>query len=221
MIKYEGYWNSVRKTIYRVMVDEKINCFDARFLVDSGAICSLILLFTLFKSKGVWDIGPSPTIGLTGINSSSSMDLICNFTFIPGAHITKDFRACMRQRPDFNVRFNMHIQYNVEVFKTKRRILPDFIIEPLSNTDYYCLADPAQIQKSEDPLYIHGIIGEHMIPLLDETHIIKITNNEISLTRGQFGDVIHGRSHFVIYPWQESELKIKEDGEIDAAEQDL
>lgn len=208
MVVYNGYWNTVRKTIVGLLEDKNGKQFQVRLLVDSGATVSIILMHTLYMTRGEWDMGQTPKIILQGINAQSLCHMMARIKFCPGPHVSQSFRQKMNIRDDFGVYMNFHIQNEIEVFKTYKRNLPDDVGEAISRASL-TLADPEQLAPGNDMLYIHGIIGEDQIHELDETIIQHVGNEGMKATRSKFGDILHGRSHYIKFPYGSNGLELK------------
>lgn len=208
MVKYEGFWNTVRKTVVGNLEDRNGNSYQVRLLVDSGATVSLLLLHTLYISRGEWDIGQTPTITLHGINAPSICDLMVKAKFTPSNHLSKEFRTSVGITDNFSVPMKFHIQKGVEVFKTYKHALPEYI-QALLKDPSISLADPEQNAPGDDVLYIHGIIGEDQINELEETSISKVGKEGMKVTRSYYGDILHGRSHFIYFPYETTGLELK------------
>ena len=78
--------------------------------------------------------------------------------FIPGSHISKDFKTQMGMPVNFGAKLQFYIQNDVWVYKSYKRELPDEILTELRKPEYV-LADPEQAMEGDDNLYVHGIIG--------------------------------------------------------------
>jgi hypothetical protein len=213
MVKYEGYWSTVRKTVVGDLVDKNGTKFPVRYLVDSGSTVTLMPMHCLYMSRGDWDYCQTPKITMQGINAASICDLMVEAKFIPGDHVTSAFREKTKVPNDFSINLQFHVQKGVEIFKCYKRELPDAVRQKLLS-DEFCLADPEQAQEGCDNLYIHGIIGEDVIHEMEETQITKVSEAGMRTTRTYFGDLLHGRSQFIRFPYKTGGLEMKEEQEF-------
>jgi hypothetical protein len=172
----------------------------------------------LYTTRGEWDFAQTPKITMQGINSSSICDMMFEARFIPGEHITSEYKSLMKVPEDFGVTMQFHIQKSIESFKGFKRELPDDVRTELQSSKF-CLADPNQAEDGCDTLIIHGIIGEDMINELEESTITKIGDKGLKVTRTLFGDIIHGKSHHIKFPYRVGGLELKEEQEFAANEE--
>jgi hypothetical protein len=166
-------------------------------------------------TRGEWDIGQTPKISMQGINASSICDLMLEAKFIPGNHITPEFLSNVGVPANFGIPMQFHIQRGVEVFKGYKRQLPEDVRKELAKSTF-CLADPAQAEEGDDVLLIHGIIGEDMINEIDESVITKVGKVGMKVTRSLFGDLVHGRSHYISFPYNSGGVRMKDDQDFSA-----
>jgi hypothetical protein len=147
---------------------------------------------------------------MQGINASSVCDLMVEAQFVPGDHITQEFRKEAGIPVNFGTTMQFHVQRGVSSFKCYKRQLPDDVRRELLQPSF-CLADPEQSAEGEELLLIHGIIGEDMINEMDESKISKVGAVGIKTTRTLFGDLVHGKSHFIQFPYEKGGLKMTEE----------
>jgi hypothetical protein len=169
----------------------------------------MILMHALFLTKGEWDVGITPKLYMHGINAVSVCDLMMEAMFIPGTHITKDFKTTMGMAHNFGIPLSFYVQRDVRVYKSYKRELPQDVIAELSKPEY-TLADPEQGAEGDDTLYVHGIIGEDQISRFEEHNSRKIGSEGMKVTRTYFGDLLHGNSHFLEYPIKNGKVEMKE-----------
>jgi hypothetical protein len=210
MVVFTGRWSTVRKTVVGVLVDKDGKCFKVRLLVDSGATVSLMLMHSLFLTRGNWDFGTTPKMTMHGINGSSHTDLMIEALFIPGPHIPKSYKEAMGLAVNFGVSLKFFCQRDVRVYKDWKAELPTELVDELKKPDYV-LADPEQAVAGSELLYVHGIIGEDQIDSLDETVIRKVGTSGMKVTRTKFGDLLHGKSHFIDYPFKKGKAGMREE----------
>jgi hypothetical protein len=210
MVVFRGRWSTVRKTVVGVLVDKDGKCFKVRLLVDSGATVSLMLMHSLFLTRGNWDFGTTPKMTMHGINGSSFTDLMVKATFIPGPHIPKNFKEAMGLATNFGITLDFFCQRDVRVYKDWKAELPTEIVDELVKPEYV-LADPEQAASGAELLYVHGIIGEDQIDSLDETVIRRVGTSGMKVTRTKFGDLLHGKSHFIEYPFKKGKAGMREE----------
>jgi len=196
MVVFKGRWHSVRKTVVGALIDKNGKSFKVRFLIDSGATVSMILMHSLFLTKGDWDFGSTPIIRMHGINAVSICDLMLEAKFMPGPHISSDFKTTMGIQQDFGVTMQFFVQRDVKAYKCQKQELTGVVLKELAKPEFM-LADPDQATEGEEVLYVHGIIGEDQISMLEESNIRKIGDAGLKATRTVFGDMIHGNSHFL------------------------
>lgn len=196
MVVFRGRWHSVRKTIVGTLVDRDGRKFKVRFLVDSGATVSMILMHSLYLTKGNWDFGTTPFIRMHGINAVSTCDLMVETKFQPGKHITEEFLKSMGKEADFGITLQFFVQKDVTAYRCQKQELTQDVRQELAKQEYL-LADPHQITEGHETLFIHGIIGEDQIGLLEEQNIRKLGDSGMKVTRTLFGDLLHGNSHFM------------------------
>jgi hypothetical protein len=103
-----------------------------------------------------------------------------------------------------------HIQRGVEVFKAYKRQLPEDIRKELAKPNF-CLADPEQGDEGDEVMLIHGIMGEDMINEIEETTITKVGSVGMKTTRSFYGDLVHGKSHFVSFPYKKGGVDMKQE----------
>jgi hypothetical protein len=196
MVVFKGRWHSVRKTIVGTLVDKAGKRFKFRFLVDSGATVSMILMHSLYLTRGDWDFGTTPFIRMHGINAVSTCDLMVETKFIPGTHINEEFLKSMGKSADFGITLQFFVQKDVTAYRCQKQELTPEIRTELAKPEYV-LADPHQATEGHETLFIHGIIGEDQIGLLEEQNIRKLCDSGMKVTRTLFGDLLHGNSHFM------------------------
>jgi hypothetical protein len=208
MVVFKGRWHSVRKTIVGTLIDKEGNRYKVRFLIDSGATVSMILMHSLFLTKGNWDFGTTPVIKMHGINAVSTCDLMVEAKFAPGPHIPESFLISMGKSADFNITLQFFVQKDVRAYRCPKQELTPEVRKELAKQSY-TLADPNQNTEGDEILYVHGIIGEDQIGLLEEHNIRKLVDSGMKVTRTLFGDLLHGNSHFLdlIRPKGEFEMK--------------
>jgi hypothetical protein len=208
MVVYTGRWHTVRKTIVGVLVDRNGKRFKVRFLIDSGATITMILLHSLFLTNGDWDIGSTPSIRMHGINAVSVCDLMLEAMFMPGPHISSEFKKEMKMPENFGLKLKFFVQRDVKAYTCCKQELPEDALKQIL-TPEFTLADPHQATKGDETLYIHGIIGEDQISLFEESMIRKVGSAGLKTTRTYFGDMIHGNSHFLNANLTEGNLQMK------------
>lgn len=186
----------MRKTVVVTLVDKSGKKFELRFLIDSGATVSMILMQTLFQTKGEWDVGITPPIMMHGINSVSMCDMMLEATCLPGFHIPQEFKSQKGIKEDFGIKLQFYVQRGVKAYTCNKQELPKSVIEEITNLGLV-LADPQQITPGEEKLYVHGIIGEDQISLFEECGTKKVGNAGLKLTESHFGHILHGNSHFM------------------------
>jgi hypothetical protein len=196
MVVFKGRWHSVRKTVVGTLVDKNGKRFEVRFLVDSGATVSIILMQTLFLTKGSWDVGITPPIMMHGINSVSMCDMMLEVKFMPGCHITPQFKSIKNMTDEFGITLQFYVQRGVKAYTCNKQELPSDVLKELSDPKYM-LADPYQAAPGDEKLCVHGIIGEDQISLLEECSTHRIGQAGLKLTDSHFGHILHGNSHFM------------------------
>jgi hypothetical protein len=147
---------------------------------------------------------------MQGINASSTCDLMVEAKFVPGDHINQGFKNTVNMPANFGPVLQFHIQRGISEFKGYKRELPEDIRKELVKP-IYCLADPEQGDEGCETLLIHGIIGEDMINELEETSITKIGAVGMKTTRTYYGDVLHGKSHFIKFPYNKGKVDLSEE----------
>ena len=100
---YKGHWNSIRETVICNITDKDGKSHEIRLLVDTGATSSTLPFYTLFKTKGNWDVGTIPPLRLCGINSVSTCDMMCRATISPGNHLKSDFKKEAEIAENFSI----------------------------------------------------------------------------------------------------------------------
>jgi hypothetical protein len=168
----------------------------------------MILLHALFLTNGDWDFASTPTIRMHGINAVSYCDLMLTARFIPGPHITKEFKATMKLADNFGLSMDFFVQRDVKAYTCFKQQLPDDVLAQLAKPEF-TLADPHQALPGDETLYVHGIIGEDQISKLEESMIRKVGSEGLKTTRTYFGDVIHGNSHFLSANLTEDNLQLR------------
>jgi hypothetical protein len=113
----------VRKTIVGTLIDKDGKHFKVRFLIDSGATVSMILMHSLFLTKGNWDFGTTPVIKMHGINAVSLCDLMVEASFAPGPHIPKSFLISMGKSSDFQMSLQFFVQKDVRAYRCPKQEL--------------------------------------------------------------------------------------------------
>jgi hypothetical protein len=73
------------------------------------------------------------------------------------------------------------------------------------------MADPHQTEEGDDMLLIHGIIGEDSMNGMDETIITKVGTVGMKTTRSLYGDLLHGKSHYIKFPYKVGSLDLKDE----------
>lgn len=211
MVKYEGYWNTIRKTMVAEVEDRNGKRFNMRFLVDSGASVSLIPLNILWQTKGEWDLGQAPNINLCGVNTEAPLtcNLVCEAKLKPASHIKSSFRTLMKVDNEFEVKVKFLVQPQVKSYASYKYELPEDIRNELNKNEFH-MADPEQKKPGESRIFIHGILGEDFIDEIGESKILRVGSSSMKVTRSKFGDLLHGKSHFIYYPYKDSELKLKQ-----------
>jgi hypothetical protein len=150
---------------------------------------------------------------MQGINASSVCDLMVEAKFEPGDHITQAFKNQLKIPVNFGINLKFHMQRGVEIYRCYKRELPEDMRQVLKTEDF-CLADPQQAEEGCDTMFIHGIIGEDMINEMEESIITKVGSVGLKTTRSFFGDILHGKSHFIKFPYKSGKLELKEEQEF-------
>jgi hypothetical protein len=167
-------------------------------------------LHSLYSTRGEWNFYQTPKIVMQGINSQSVCDMMFEAKFVPGPHITHEYKTQLKIPDNFGVNMQFHVQKGIEVFKCYKRELPgDIRSELLANG--FCMADPHQVEEGEDMLLIHGIIGEDSISGMDESIITKIGTVGMKTTRSLYGDLLHGKSHYIKFPYKKGYVDLKDE----------
>ena len=193
---YDGTWNSIRETVICNLVDKDGAKHEVRLLVDTGATVSTLTFFTLYKTRGNWDVGTIPPLRLHGVNSSTVCDMMCKATLTPGNHLKSDFKKTAGLAENFELKVDFLVIHSTKVFSVWKRELPESIRLHLANEKFH-LADPEQINPGFRMLYMHGILGVRAISQMNRQTYQKVLSTEMTLCRSSLGDLLFGASHFM------------------------
>jgi hypothetical protein len=145
--------------VVETLVDKSGTKFELRFLIDSGATVSMMLMQTLFQTKGERGVGITLPIMMHGINSVSMSDMMLEATCLPGYHIPSDFKTSKGVKGDFGIKLQFYVQRGVEAYTCNKLELPSSVTDEVAKLGLV-LADLQQVTPGEEKLYVHGIIGE-------------------------------------------------------------
>ena len=193
---YEGVWNSIRETVICNLNDKDGNKHEVRLLVDTGATVSTLTFFTLYKTRGNWDVCTIPPIRLHGINSSSVCDMMCHAVLTPGNHLKSDFKTEAGIPENFALKVDFLVLHSTKVFSVWKRELPESIRLHLASNKFH-LADPEQINPGFSTIYMHGILGVRAISQMERQAYQKILSTDMTVCRSNLGDLLFGASHFM------------------------
>jgi hypothetical protein len=196
MVRHTGSWNSIRETVVCSIKDKDGKKFEIRLLVDSGATTSTLPFFTLYKTRGNWDVGTIPPIRIHGINAATNCDMVCRATLSPGEHLKSNFFNSMGLPANFELEVDFLVMRGIQIFHVYKRELPESIRTELADIKYH-LADPEQITEGERMIYIHGILGVKAIGQMQRKGFTKVPGTEMTTCKSIFGDLLFGASHFM------------------------
>lgn len=214
MVHYSGSWNSIRETVVCNLKDKDGKKHEIRLLVDTGATVSTLPFYTLYRTRGNWDVGNIPPINLHGINSVSSCDMMCKATLSPGNHLKANFRNEVGIADNFEIEVDFLIMRGVKTFTVLKRELPEALRTTLASSSYH-LADPEQINLRDQILYIHGILGVRAIHKMDRKGYEKIAGSEMTLCRSKLGDLLFGASHFLPRKVGNTPIPLNDNGDFE------
>jgi len=194
MYEEKGHWNAVRQTAICEIVDRNGKRFQIRALIDGGSEISIVTEYVLNKTQGDWKRNFIPELNVQGVNSCSKINWTAEMKLRPSKHLDPRYVE-EHKLQDIEIKALFHVMQKPDYFANFRREYPEEIRKEL--TENYMLADPVIVNKGNERVNVHAILGVNVIRFLSERSIRIIEPPGIEIRRSNFGDLISGNTHFV------------------------